>query len=86
MNNELRAKMSEVYNVNCPICGKKWSFEITGPTSFKQVKACQHAEMEDLIFERNNQLIIAKRASPNKPFANPSHADVKVRVTYGKKE
>lgn len=82
----LLSKLTEAYNVSCPVCNRRWSFKITGGTSWVKEQYCGHSEMESLIAARENQLIIGESRQPLRPFANTDKSQVKMTITYGKSD
>ncbi len=51
MDNEFIQFLTYAHNVECPRCGSKASFTLTGATTFNS-NYCGHLELEELVDER----------------------------------
>lgn len=45
-----------IYNIECPVCGSKPTYTMTGVHSYKQ-HSCGHAELEKLIQQREREFL-----------------------------
>jgi|GEM_PF-5283335 uncharacterized metal-binding protein len=57
---ELHSKLSEVYSVNCPVCGAMWSFEIINKNKWIEKRTCGCDAMKKLISDRHSKVFSDK--------------------------
>lgn len=52
--------LCKIYEDPCPVCGKKWSFELT-PKGWNELKGCHCKEQIELIDQRSYELFGIRR-------------------------
>ena len=63
-------KLNIAHNVECPVCGTKASYILTGKTTFK-TETCAHDEVIKLVDDRlHSVLILGINPDSNKPLDN----------------
>ena len=62
-------KVRDAHDIECPVCGKRPSFRITGQSSYETFYPCGHEELERLLEERENTFLVDQPSVRIKPFA-----------------
>lgn len=76
-------KVQEAHDIECPVCGKRPSFRITGQSSYETLYPCGHEELEKLLEERENSMLLEQPPVRVKPFTGSGKPTLTIK--YGKK-
>lgn len=65
MNKSFEEKLRYIYDVDCPICKRRWEYKITNlqKERWKEIKTCDCKEMKDIIHHRDFLMFGIRRSS-----------------------